>query len=47
VLEGDVATPDLWDTEENPPYTYYIFYMYANLAVLNQFRYCIVIHALY
>ncbi|KAH9279747.1 AMP deaminase 2 [Echinococcus granulosus] len=33
-----VPTADQWNRIENPPYTYYIFYMYANIAVLNQLR---------
>lgn len=30
--------PQDWDSEENPPYVYYIYYMYANISVLNKFR---------
>lgn len=30
--------PENWTSEENPPYVYYIYYMYANLQVLNNFR---------
>ncbi|KAL5967693.1 AMP deaminase 2 [Taenia solium] len=33
-----VPTADKWNRAENPPYAYYIFYMYANIAVLNQLR---------
>ncbi|KAL3319823.1 AMP deaminase 1 [Cichlidogyrus casuarinus] len=33
-----IPTPDEWNIEENPPYNYYIFYMYANITVLNQLR---------
>ncbi|KAM3175873.1 AMP deaminase 2 [Hymenolepis weldensis] len=33
-----IPTADQWDRYENPPYAYYIFYMYANIAVLNQLR---------
>ncbi|VDO07589.1 unnamed protein product [Rodentolepis nana] len=33
-----LPTADRWDRHENPPYAYYIFYMYANIAVLNQLR---------
>eukprot|EP00124_Ichthyophonus_hoferi_P000961 Ihof_evm8s42 gene=Ihof_evmTU8s42 len=29
---------DEWTEEANPPYSYYIYYMYANIATLNQFR---------
>lgn len=30
--------PEEWDIVKNPSYTYYIYYMYANIAVLNQLR---------
>ncbi|KAM3624960.1 uncharacterized protein V6R79_004327 [Siganus canaliculatus] len=30
--------PEQWNTEENPPYSYYIFHMYANIMVLNNLR---------
>ncbi|MCJ8734744.1 hypothetical protein PDJAM_G00238840 [Pangasius djambal] len=30
--------PNEWDIVKNPSYTYYIYYMYANIAVLNQLR---------
>ncbi|XP_049878137.1 AMP deaminase 2-like isoform X2 [Pectinophora gossypiella] len=33
-----IKAPQDWDHEENPPYSYYIYYMYANMAVLNQIR---------
>ncbi len=32
------ALPDEWNSSENPPYAYYLYYMYANLVVLNHFR---------
>ncbi|XP_058064245.1 AMP deaminase 2 isoform X2 [Anopheles bellator] len=38
LFDGDVTPPDQWTDEENPPYAYYIYYMYANMAVLNKFR---------
>ncbi|XP_035011866.2 AMP deaminase 3 isoform X1 [Hippoglossus stenolepis] len=31
-------TPEAWTTDDNPPYTYYLFYMYANIMVLNNLR---------
>lgn len=31
-------TPDTWLDEENPPYNYYLYYMYANMTILNQLR---------
>lgn len=30
--------PEAWDGPENPPYSYYSFYIYNNLKVLNQLR---------
>uniref|UniRef100_A0A8C5CIU6 AMP deaminase n=1 Tax=Gadus morhua TaxID=8049 RepID=A0A8C5CIU6_GADMO len=30
--------PEEWDIAKNPSYTYYIYYMYANIAMLNQLR---------
>ena len=38
MFHNDVALPEHWTTDENPPYAYYLFYMYANLTVLNQLR---------
>ncbi|KAI7846983.1 hypothetical protein BDC45DRAFT_38185 [Circinella umbellata] len=31
-------TPDEWNSKKNPPYSYYIYYMYANIASLNNWR---------
>lgn len=30
--------PSLWDSPQNPPYSYYLYYQYASLAALNQWR---------
>ncbi|XP_038164963.1 AMP deaminase 3-like isoform X1 [Cyprinodon tularosa] len=30
--------PEEWTADDNPPYTYYLFYMYANITVLNNLR---------
>lgn len=30
--------PSLWDAAQNPPYSYYLYYLYANLAQLNNYR---------
>ncbi|XP_061721666.1 AMP deaminase 2-like isoform X2 [Cydia pomonella] len=38
LLAGDVRRPAEWTNEENPPYVYYLYYMYANMVVLNQLR---------
>ena len=34
----NMARPEDWTNGKNPPYSYYIYYFYANMAVLNQFR---------
>jgi len=38
LLNSDTPTPDNWSGSKNPPYSYYLYYMYANLAVINQIR---------
>lgn len=38
VFDREVPTPEQWTDLENPPYAYYVYYMYANICVLNQFR---------
>lgn len=30
--------PEQWTTADNPPYSYYIFYMFANITMLNRLR---------
>lgn len=30
--------PKFWESKSNPPYSYYTYYLYSNLAYLNQFR---------
>ncbi|TFK95642.1 AMP deaminase [Pterulicium gracile] len=30
--------PSQWNNKENPPYSYWIYYVYANMAGLNQWR---------
>ncbi|CAH2325556.1 AMP deaminase 3 [Pelobates cultripes] len=30
--------PEEWTQEQNPPYSYYLFYMYANVMLLNNLR---------
>ena len=37
-FDSDTPHPEDWTADENPPYTYYLYFMYANVAVLNQFR---------
>ena len=31
-------TPEMWTSSDNPPYSYYIFYMFANITMLNRLR---------
>lgn len=38
LFDKDTPTPEKWTDEENPNYAYYLYYMYANLTVLNHFR---------
>ena len=38
LFDKDVNTPDQWDEIENPPYAYYLYYIFANTTVLNHFR---------
>ncbi|XP_069360702.1 AMP deaminase 2-like isoform X2 [Maniola hyperantus] len=37
-LSEHMRSPEEWDDEENPPYAYYLYYMYANMVTLNQLR---------
>lgn len=34
----DLPTPGAWTANENPPYDYWCYYIYANLSTLNSFR---------
>ena len=38
VTTTNICSPDEWTWHENPPYAYYLYYTYANLAILNQLR---------
>uniref|UniRef100_A0A060TH66 AMP deaminase n=1 Tax=Blastobotrys adeninivorans TaxID=409370 RepID=A0A060TH66_BLAAD len=31
-------TPKYWDSPNNPPYSYYLYYLYANVTALNHWR---------
>ncbi|KJH42830.1 putative AMP deaminase [Dictyocaulus viviparus] len=37
-FDRSTPTPPHYKDAENPPYNYYLFYMYANLTALNAFR---------
>lgn len=34
----NLPSPEEWNTPRNPPYGYWIYYMYANICVLNKLR---------
>jgi len=38
MFDIDVPTPDEWTWHENPPYSYYLYYTYVNITILNQLR---------
>lgn len=37
-LTKNMKTPDQWVHEDNPPYNYYLYYMFANIVQLNNLR---------
>ncbi|EDV19618.1 uncharacterized protein TRIADDRAFT_51147 [Trichoplax adhaerens] len=38
LFHEDSPLPNEWDLPENPPYSYYCFYMFANITALNNLR---------
>ncbi|XP_061910152.1 AMP deaminase 2-like isoform X4 [Entelurus aequoreus] len=38
IFNLDSPLPARWTEENNPPYSYYLYYMYANMTVLNHLR---------
>ncbi|CAO3702884.1 unnamed protein product [Rhizopus stolonifer] len=34
----DCPLPNEWTSKHNPPYSYYLYYMYSNMATLNKWR---------
>lgn len=38
IFNLDSPLPANWREEDNPPYSYYLYYMYANMTVLNHLR---------
>ncbi|XP_072571174.1 AMP deaminase 2-like isoform X2 [Paramormyrops kingsleyae] len=38
IFNLDSPLPVDWTEEDNPPYSYYLYYMYANMTVLNHLR---------
>jgi len=37
-LHRKLPFPQYWETAANPPYSYYLYYLWANIAALNHFR---------
>ena len=35
LFDRDVPPPDQWTDDENPPYAYYIYYMYVNFDTFH------------
>ena len=35
---SETPTPEEWTDSMNPPYSYYLWYMYANITMINQVR---------
>lgn len=40
VFNLESPLPEAWVEEDNPPYAYYLYYTFANMAVLNHLRRC-------
>ncbi|OQR69067.1 AMP deaminase 2-like [Tropilaelaps mercedesae] len=38
MIDKEVPLPAAWCHDENPAYVYYLYYMHANMSVLNHFR---------
>merc|ERR1719316_1238962 len=35
---SNYPTPEEWDSDRNPPYSYWMYYMYSNIQALNKLR---------
>eukprot|EP01114_Cavostelium_apophysatum_P013826 TRINITY_DN3441_c0_g1_i3.p1 TRINITY_DN3441_c0_g1~~TRINITY_DN3441_c0_g1_i3.p1 ORF type:complete len:1400 (-),score=428.10 TRINITY_DN3441_c0_g1_i3:135-4334(-) len=38
IIDPSLPPPAEWTSDENPPYAYYMYYMWANIYSLNKFR---------
>lgn len=38
LIEKIGIPPEKWDDEENPPYLYYLYYIFSNMIILNNLR---------
>lgn len=41
VFNMESPLPEAWTEEDNPPYAYYLYYTFANMATLNHLRRCL------
>ena len=41
VFNLESPLPEAWVEEDNPPYAYYLYYTFANMAMLNHLRRCL------
>lgn len=41
VFNLESPLPEAWVEEDNPPYAYYLYYTFANMAMLNHLRRCV------
>ena len=37
-VDVNMVRPSQWNSTENPPYAYWMYYMYAHISALNQYR---------
>lgn len=44
VFNLESPLPEAWVEEDNPPYAYYLYYTFANMAMLNHLRRCVSSH---
>ncbi|CAJ0968343.1 unnamed protein product, partial [Ranitomeya imitator] len=45
IFNMESPLPESWREDENPPYSYYLYYMFANMTVLNHLRRLLKINA--
>lgn len=38
IFNMESPLPENWREDENPPYAYYLYYMFANMTALNHLR---------
>ena len=38
IFSSDSPAPQNWTSSDNPPYSYYIYYMFSNMTQINRLR---------